>query len=67
MNYEYGYPAVIWADSDDNFILNEHHELIIRFNTFKGSLRLCDCDDDDEAILKAKVIATALKSVHTNF
>lgn len=67
MNYEYGYPAVIWADSDDNFILNEQHELVIRLNTFKGSLSLYDCVNDDDAISRAKAIATALKAVYTSF
>lgn len=59
--YEYGYPAVIWNDEDDNCVLNENHELIINFNEFGGKVTFYNCDDDEDAIAKAETMAMALK------
>lgn len=60
--YEYGYPAVIWSDGDDdNFVLNENYELIIRFDDFGGTLQLYSCISDEMAIEKAKEIEKSLK------
>lgn len=59
--YQYGYPAVIWNDEDDNCVLNENHELIIRFNDFGGKVTFYNCDDDEDAIAKAETMTMALK------
>ena len=59
--YQYGYPAVIWNDEDDNCVLNENHELIIRFNEFGGKVTFYNCDDDEDAIVKAETMTMALK------
>ncbi len=63
--YEYGYPAVIWNDEDDNCVLNENHELIIRFNNFGGKITFYNCDDDQEAIAKAETMTLTLKAIET--
>ena len=59
--YEYGYPAVIWNDEDDNCVLNENHELIIRFNEFGGKVTFYNCDDDEDAIAEAETLTLTLK------
>lgn len=65
--YQYGYPAVIWNDEDDNCVLNENHELIIRFNEFGGKVTFYNCDDDQDAIAKAQATAQALKGLQSTF
>lgn len=65
--YEYGYPAVIWNDEDDNCVLDEYHEMTFSFNDFRGKLSIHNCDDDQDAIDRAIVTAETLKGLQSIF